>query len=73
MLAADQTRNELICTDVIRALEDRRSSIVLTELRDHLESLAERLREYVPHLIVLQPSVCPCPEGGPYVLIGVTI
>jgi superfamily II DNA or RNA helicase len=57
MLAADQTRNELICTDVIRALEDRRSPIVLTERRDHLESLAERLRKYVPHLIVLHGTM----------------
>ena len=57
MLAADQTRNELICADVIRALEDRRSCIVLTERRAHLESLAEKLREYVPHLIVLHGTM----------------
>ncbi len=57
MLAADQTRNELICTDVIRALEDRRCPIVLTERRDHLESLAERLSEHVPHLIVLHGTM----------------
>ena len=42
MLAADQTRNELICTDVIRALEEGRSPIVLTERRDHLERLADK-------------------------------
>ncbi len=57
MLAADQTRNELICADVVRALEDRRSPIVLTERRDHLERLAERLREHVPHLIVLHGTM----------------
>ena len=52
-LAADQARNRLICKDVIQALEDRRSPIVLTERRDHLEMLADRLREHVPDLVVL--------------------
>jgi superfamily II DNA or RNA helicase len=57
MLAADQARNDLICVDVIRALEERRSPIVLTERRDHLERLAERLRDFVPHLIVLHGTM----------------
>ena len=57
MLAADQARNDLICMDVIRALEERRSPIVLTERRDHLERLAERLRDFVPHLIVLHGTM----------------
>lgn len=57
MLAADQARNDFICMDVIRALEEGRSPIVLTERRDHLERLAERLRDFVPHLIVLHGTM----------------
>ncbi len=57
MLAADEARNDLICTDVIRALEEGRSPIVLTERRDHLERLADKLRVYVPHLVVLHGTM----------------
>ena len=35
-LAVDQARNQMIVADVIRALEDGRSPILLTERRDHL-------------------------------------
>jgi superfamily II DNA or RNA helicase len=53
MLAADRARNDLICKDVIQALEDGRSPILLTERREHLERLADQLRVYVPDLVVL--------------------
>jgi superfamily II DNA or RNA helicase len=53
-LAADQGRNALILDDVIRAIDEGRSPILLTERRDHVELLAERLRGFVRHLIVLQ-------------------
>ena len=53
-LAADEHRNELILGDVIRAVADGASPILLTERRDHLEYLAERLRGFVRHMIVLQ-------------------
>ena len=53
MLAADPARNNLICKDVIQALKDGRSPIVLTERREHLERLADELRLYVPDLVVL--------------------
>jgi superfamily II DNA or RNA helicase len=39
-LARDGNRNELILNDVIRALEDGRSPILLTEREDHLEYFA---------------------------------
>ncbi|MBN2362345.1 MAG: DEAD/DEAH box helicase [Deltaproteobacteria bacterium] len=52
-LAADQRRNDLIFDDVVRALEARRSPILLTERRDHLEHFADRLRRFARHLIVL--------------------
>lgn len=53
-LAADENRNNLILDDVIRALEDRRSPLLLTERRDHLEFLAERLQGFARNLIVLK-------------------
>jgi superfamily II DNA or RNA helicase len=53
-LAADENRNNLILDDVIQALEDGRSPLLLTERRDHLEFLAERLREFARNLIVLK-------------------
>jgi superfamily II DNA or RNA helicase len=53
-LASDPTRNDLILTDVIRAIDEGRSPILLTERKDHLEFFAERLRGFVRHLIVLQ-------------------
>jgi superfamily II DNA or RNA helicase len=35
-LAADQQRNELILADIVAALNEHRSPILLTERRDHL-------------------------------------
>ncbi|MCX6096615.1 MAG: DEAD/DEAH box helicase family protein [Candidatus Bipolaricaulota bacterium] len=58
-LAADPKRNDLIFDDVIRALEEKRSPIVLTERRDHLEHFAERLRTFTRHLIVLHGGMKP--------------
>ena len=36
-LAADADRNALILDDVIRAVHEQRSPVLLTERRDHLE------------------------------------
>jgi len=41
-LAADERRNHLILDDVATALGEGRSPILLTERKDHLESLAAR-------------------------------
>jgi superfamily II DNA or RNA helicase len=56
-LAADDVRNNLIENDVIQAIEEGRSPIVLTERKDHLESLANRLKGYVREIVVLQGGV----------------
>jgi hypothetical protein len=56
-MAADRRRNELILNDVIGALEQGRSPILLTERRDHLEYFAARLRRFTRHLVVLQGGV----------------
>ena len=56
-LAADKPRNDLICADVIRALGEGRSPIILTERRDHLEYLTNRLSGYARHLFALHGSM----------------
>jgi superfamily II DNA or RNA helicase len=53
-LASDKARNQLVVDDVIRAVHEGRSPVLLTERRDHLEFFAEQLRGFVRHLIVLQ-------------------
>ena len=53
-LTADTKRNDLILNDVIAALEERRSPILLTERNDHLDFFAERLRGFAKHLVVLR-------------------
>ncbi len=42
-LASDVKRSDMILDDVIHALEDGRSPILLTERRDHLDFFAEKL------------------------------
>ena len=53
-LAADDRRNQLILDDVMQALEEKRSPILLTERRDHLEFFAAKLRNFARHLVVLR-------------------
>jgi len=52
-LVADEKRNEQIIGDVIMAMEEGRSPILLTERKEHLEHLYERLKGFVRHIIVL--------------------
>jgi superfamily II DNA or RNA helicase len=53
-LIADENRNQLICREVIHAVREGRSPIVLTERNDHLDLLASRLLSEVKHLLVLR-------------------
>jgi superfamily II DNA or RNA helicase len=53
-LTADKERNQLIFNDVLQALEEGRSPIVLTERKEHLEYFASQFRNFTPNLIVLQ-------------------
>jgi superfamily II DNA or RNA helicase/very-short-patch-repair endonuclease len=53
-LIADESRNRLIVDDVMDAIRDGRSPVVLTERTEHLGGLAERLAPCVPHCFVLQ-------------------
>jgi superfamily II DNA or RNA helicase len=56
-LAADQHRNDLIIQDVRRALNEGRSPIVLTERRDHLDTLLKALKDAAPHVVTLHGGV----------------
>lgn len=52
-LVTDQRRNDLILTDVRQVLKEGRSPVLLTERKEHLDILADKLRNEVKHLIVL--------------------
>jgi superfamily II DNA or RNA helicase len=58
-LAADEQRNRVILDDVVHALKEKRSPILLTERKDHLEHLATQLRPSVKHLVVLRGGMTP--------------
>jgi len=53
-LIADESRTAMICRDVLDAINNGRSPVVLTERTEHLEMLADRLRPEVHHVIVLR-------------------
>ncbi|MCA9988890.1 MAG: DEAD/DEAH box helicase [Anaerolineales bacterium] len=53
-LAGDEVRNALIVADVLAAVRAGRHPVVLTERRDHLQHLAERLQPHLAHLIILR-------------------
>jgi len=53
-LIADEERNQMILNDVLHVLEEGRSPILLTERREHLELLAEKLRPFVKNIISLK-------------------
>jgi len=47
-------RNDLIFNDILLALEDGRSPVVITERNDHLDQLAARLSKFAKNVIVLR-------------------
>ncbi|MEW5932349.1 MAG: DEAD/DEAH box helicase family protein [Bacillota bacterium] len=53
-LAGDGGRNELIISDVLEAVRDGRSPLVLTERKDHADYLAARLGGLVRNVFVLR-------------------
>jgi superfamily II DNA or RNA helicase len=54
LLASDAARNDMIFDDILSALEAGRSPVVITERRDHLQSIAERLMKFAKNVIVLK-------------------
>jgi superfamily II DNA or RNA helicase len=63
-LIADERRNRLICEDVLDAIRQGRSPVVLTERTEHLAKLAEHLKPEVRHVIVLQGGMGKKQLGG---------
>jgi superfamily II DNA or RNA helicase len=53
-LAQDQGRNDLIFDDVLKSLEAKRSPILLTERKDHLDYLQRKFEPFVKNLVVLR-------------------
>lgn len=53
-MARDEARNELIFNDILTALEAGRSPVVITERKDHLQVIAERLAKFAKNVIVLK-------------------
>jgi superfamily II DNA or RNA helicase len=53
LLLLDESRNNMILDDIINALDEGRSPIVLTERKEHLEYLTKHLINFTKHIIVL--------------------
>ena len=54
LLARDVARNDMIFDDILTALEAGRSPVVITERKDHLQAIAERLAKFAKNVIVLK-------------------
>lgn len=52
-LSTNQERNEMIFNDVLQALDEKRSPIVLTERLDHVNHLYELFKGFAKNIIIL--------------------
>jgi superfamily II DNA or RNA helicase len=55
-LITDDMRNRFIVKDVISALDEGRSPLILTERKEHAEAMAELLKNTCPHVLLLTGS-----------------
>ena len=53
-LSLDERRNSLLFDDILKALEQKRSPLVLTERRDHLDCLYEKLKDFAKNILVFR-------------------
>lgn len=53
-LMNDEKRNTMIITDVLQAMSEKRSPVILTERRQHLAYLADRLSSKIQNVIVFK-------------------
>ena len=53
-LMEDEGRNQLILADIRQALTEGRSPIVLTERKEHVSLLAERIRDFTANVFAMQ-------------------
>lgn len=58
-LISDERRNNLIANDIIKAVQEGRFPIILTERREHLEILTQMLKDEIEHLIILYGGLKP--------------
>ena len=54
LIARDKARNDLIFDDVLSALEAGRSPVIITERKNHVAELADRLSRFAKNVIVLR-------------------
>jgi superfamily II DNA or RNA helicase/very-short-patch-repair endonuclease len=54
LLVDDETRNRAICEEVVQAVRDGRSPLILTERNEHLDRFESLLSASVPHVVVLR-------------------
>ncbi len=81
-LIADTARNDLIIADIRAALAAGRSPVVLTERKEHVATLADRLATVTTNVVVLQggmgarhiravaETLAAIPDGAPRVLVA---
>ena len=53
-LITNENRNQLICDDVIQAVQQGRSPVILTERNEHLDYLSQKIAAKVQHVIILR-------------------
>jgi len=53
-LIVDETRNELICKDILESLKSNRSPLLLTERTEHLHIIADLLADKVKNIVILK-------------------
>ncbi len=71
-LTQDVQRNDLIFDDVLVALEAKRSPIVLTERKDHLDYLEKRFSSFVKNLAVLRGGMSAAERKRAEAALGVS-
>ena len=54
LLVDDETRNRAICEEVVLAVRDGRSPLILTERNEHLDRFESALSTSVPHVVALR-------------------
>jgi superfamily II DNA or RNA helicase/very-short-patch-repair endonuclease len=54
VLVEDEIRNQTICEEVVQAVRDGRSPLVLTQRNEHLDRFERGLSARVPHVVVLR-------------------
>ena len=54
LLGRDDARNDMIFDDILSALEAGRSPVVITERKDHLRAIAQRLSKFAKNVVVLK-------------------